>query len=198
MTGPGGDGGGGTRGCHRTAEPPRHRSGRPHSSGTPAAAPARTYEFGLPAVRCLLGAPGAPGPRRALPTEPLVLPPAATRWRGRGTVTRPRRLHGHARARNGDGQGGALPAIGPRPGGPGRAGRLRLARLSWARPGRAPRGEERGSALKPQPHRSAGFSEEKPLIPPRPSRAGPRAPNGRGWRSPARPAVRTVDRKSVV
>lgn len=64
--------------------------------------------------------------------------------------------------------------MGPRPGGPGRAGSLRLARLNWARPGRAPRGEERGSALKPRPHRSAGFSEEKPLIPPRPSGAGPR------------------------
>lgn len=74
---------------------------------------------------------------------------------------------------------------------PGRAGRLRLARLSWARPGRALRGEERGSALKPRPGRSAGFSEEKPLIPPRPSRAAPRAPNGRGWRSAAPARVRT-------
>lgn len=134
---------GGRRGCHRTAGPRRHRPGRPHSRH-PAAGPARTYEFGLPAVRRLLGAPGAPGPQRALPAEPLVLPPAATRRRGRGAVTRPRRLHGRARARKGDGQGRALPAIGPRPGGPGRAGRLRLERLSWARPGRASRGEERG------------------------------------------------------
>lgn len=90
-----------------------------------------TYEFGLPAVHRLLGAAGSPGRRRALPTEPLVLPPTATRRGGRGAVARPRpqRLHGRCRERGGK-EGRRLPAVGHRPGGPAGAVRLRLARLS--------------------------------------------------------------------
>lgn len=71
----------------------------------------RTYEFRLPAVHGLLRSAGR---RRALPADPLVLPPAATRWRAR---PRPPRLHGRAlKRRNGDSRG------------------LRLERLSWAGP----------------------------------------------------------------
>lgn len=88
------------------------------------------------------------GPSDGAPCSPARRGPAGRRGRSTAAAAAP----WPRPARQGGGQGeGAPPAIGARPGGPGRAGRLRLARLSRARAGRRRgAGGGAGRALKPR------------------------------------------------